>query len=73
MLVLNYYYNAYEEIDVQSLNNGTDTSNSNVAVIVGATIGGVFLFVIVLVIIIYCCCCDDDEVEEVEITTYTVD
>jgi hypothetical protein len=41
MLVFNYYYNAYDEVDVNSINNGNDTS-ANVGVIVGATVGGVF-------------------------------
>jgi len=53
MLILNYYYNDYDEIDVNDLNNGTDTSGDNVAVIVGATIGSVFLFCIILVITTY--------------------
>ena len=55
MLILNYYYNDYDEIDVNDLNNGTDTSGDNVAVIVGATIGSVFSFYCLLgLIIIFC-------------------
>lgn len=55
MLILNYYYNDYDEVDIESVNNMNRTSSDNVAVIVGATIGGVFGFVIILIIIIVCC------------------
>ena len=55
MLILNYYYNDYDEIDVNDLKNGTDTSGANVAAIVSATIGSIMLFCTLLSIIIYCC------------------
>jgi hypothetical protein len=73
MLIFNYYYNAYDEVDVNSINNGNDTS-ANVGVIVGATIGGVFACIIISVIICVCCkCCReiDDDSEEVEIVHTT--
>jgi len=28
MLIFNYYYNAYDEVDVYSINNGTDSDLS---------------------------------------------
>jgi len=55
MLILNYYYNDYDEIDVNDLKNGTDTSGANVAAIVSATIGSIMLFCTLLSIFIYCC------------------
>jgi len=53
MLVFNYYYNAYDEIDVYSI-DGNGTSSTNVALIVGSTIGGVFGFVILIFCILVC-------------------
>ena len=73
MLVFNYYYNAYDEVDVNSINNGNDTS-ANVGVIVGPTVGGVFACIIITVIICACCkCCReiDEDSEEVEIVHTT--
>jgi hypothetical protein len=63
MLIFNYYYNDYDEVDVYTINNGNDTS-VNVGVIVGATVGGIFACIIFMVIICVCCkCCReiDDE------------
>ena len=54
MLIFNYYYNDYDEVDVYTINNGNDTSAS-VGVIVGATVGGIFACIIVTVIICICC------------------
>ena len=74
MLILNYYYNNYDEVDVYSINDGNGTSGANVAVIVGATVGGIFLFIIVMVVICACCrCCREisEDSEEVEIITHT--
>jgi len=73
MLIFNYYYNDYDEVDVNSINDGNDTS-VNVGVIVGATVGGVFACIIITVIICVCCkCCReiDDDSEEVEIVHTT--
>ena len=73
MLILNYYYNDYDEVDVYSLNNGNDTS-VNVGVIVGATVGGVFVCIILIVVICACCrCCREinEEDEEIEVITHT--
>lgn len=63
MLIFNYYYNDYDEVDVYTINDGNDTS-VNVGVIVGATVGGIFACIIFMVIICVCCkCCReiDDE------------
>ena len=69
MLVYNYYYNATEELDVNSINNGNGTTSSNVALIVGASIGGFFglLLVIFCIIISYFIFCEKNETWEVEI------
>jgi hypothetical protein len=63
MLVYNYYYNATEELDVNSINNGNGTTSSNVALIVGASIGGFFglLLVIFCIIISYFIFCEENE------------
>ena len=56
MLIFNYYYNAYDEVDVYSIKNGTDSdlSAADVGQIVWASVGGVFSL-ISLVIIIWGC------------------
>ena len=54
MLVFNYYYNDYDEIDIKSINNGT-ASASNVTLIIGATIGGFFLFIMIALLFTFCC------------------
>lgn len=74
MLILNYYYNNYDEVDVYTMNDGNGTSSANVAVIVGATVGGIFAFIILMVVICVCCrgCRDiSDDSEEVEVITHT--
>jgi high-affinity nickel permease len=81
MIIFNYYYNGYDEVDVYSINNGNSTSGANIAVIVGATVGGVFFCIIIMIVIcvycnccrVYCNCCRDfEEEEEVEVITTTV-
>ena len=65
----------FKEVDVYSVNDGNSTSSgTNVAAIVGATVGAIFVFVIILVIICLCCkCCREiDDEEEVEVITTTV-
>ena len=74
MLVFNYYYNAYEELDVYTIDNGNGTTSSNVALIVGASIGGFFGLVLVCFCIIfwYNVFCGESETQEVEIVEQTI-
>jgi len=76
MLVLNYYYNNYDEIDVYDIDDGNSTDSNDVndiGVILGATIGGILVFVIILVIIIHCCFCRNKVEEDYEIEINSID
>ena len=74
MLVYNYYYNATEELDVNSVNNGNGTTSTNVALIVGVSIGSFFgLFLVFFCIIFwYSVFCGENETQEVEIVDQTI-
>jgi hypothetical protein len=76
MLVLNYDYNTYDEINVQDLYDGNSTDSNDIndiGVILGATIGGILVFVIILVIIIHCCFCRNKIDEDYEIEINNID
>ena len=72
MLILNYYYNDYDEIDIESMKNGTSTKTENVAVVILSTIGSIFLLFIIFVPILLCCFYSNRSDEEIEIVTTTV-
>ena len=60
---MNYYYNNYQEVSVDSLGNGNDNSSLSVAAIVGISVGGFFMLICFIFIACMCCknCKDDDD------------
>ena len=63
MLIMNYYYNNYQEVSVDSLGDGNDTSTLSVPVIVGVSVGGFFMLLCCIFIACVCCksCKDEDD------------